>query len=489
MPKLLHAKKLLCVLLAALMLAGCGGTAAGGSAENAPAEAEINMTPTEETEAETMLTDSIPSADYDGYTFHYITEYWEGTVANRFLREMWSEELTGEALNDAVWERNQYLEEKLNIHITAADSRDSYTDVMGAVQAGDDLYQLVGGYKHTCAIPLLKQRVLRDWNELSGLDLTGEWWSAEAIRKLNIQGKQYMMSGSILMSEIDDTLAMVFNKNIQNEYGLENVYDLAESGKWTLDKLSAMVEQVAIDLDGDGNMTLGTDLFGYAQDPNSMTYNWSFSLNLLNGRITEENTYDWNMDTERVMTSLEKLSKMLSNSNTDTHTEYYDGLDIFAEGKIFTYAIILSALEIIREMEDDFGIIPYPKLDENQSQYYNHVGSASPILAIPITNVSDDSRTAAILNALAIASHQYVRPAYFENTLKGKLSRDPQTQVMLDIIRKSATYDLTYLAGFSPLFSISDLIKSQQTDFASAWKKTEKSYTKQMENFISKMIQ
>lgn len=496
MPKNLNSKfkKLLCALLAALLLTGCGGSVpeeTAGTAQPATemgTEAEPEIEEAEETEAESLLVDSIPSADYNGYTFNYITEYWEGTVADRFLREMHAEEITGEPINDAVWERNSYVEEKLNIKITAGDSTAPATDVQAAVKAGDDVYQLAGAYKFN-TFPLLRQGVLRDWNDLTGLDLTGEWWNSEAIAKLSIQNRQYMMSGSILMSEIDDTLAMVFNKKLQNDYGLDNIYDLVENGTWTLDKMAVMVEKVSSDLDGDGKMVFGNDLFGYAQDPASMTYNWSFSLDLLNGKVTEDNTYDWNINTERVMTSLEQLAQMLGNSNTDTNTEYYEGLDVFAEGKIYIYSIILSALEIIREMEDDFGIIPYPKLEESQSQYYNHVGSQSPILAIPVTNVSDDGRTAAILNALAISSHQYVRPVYFENVLKGKLSRDPQTQVMLDIIQKSATYDIGYLAGSSPLTSISNLIKAKQTDFASAWAKNEKALTKQMNNLIAKILE
>ena len=474
-------KKILCLFLSMLLLSGCGG---GTAVEETTAMPETAA----DTPPETTLVETIPAADYEGYTFHYITNNWTGAVADRFLREMWTESLNGEPINDAVWERNNYISEKLNVQITAEDSTDPYNAVLEAVQAGDDVYQLVGGLKNECAVPLLKQGVLRDWNDLTELDLTEEWWNAEAINKLNVQGRQYMMSGSILMSEIDDTLAMVYNKNLQEEYGLDNIYTLVEDGKWTLDKMMSMVEQVSVDLDGDGTMTFGTDLFGYAQDPNSMTYNWCFSLDLLNGRITEENTYDWNLDMERVATSLEQMAQMMSGANTNNNTEYYDGLDVFAEGKIYIYAIILSALEIIREMEDDFGIIPYPKLDESQSRYYNHVGSASPILVLPVTNVSDDSRTAAILHALAVSSHQYVRPVYFENVLKGKLSRDPQTQVMLDIIQKSSTYDFGYLVGFTPLLTISTLIQQNKTEFASAWKRAEKSVTKNMNNFMAELV-
>lgn len=468
-------KKMLCLLMVILLLTGCGGKVV----ETAPVS-DISMTDPVETIPETALVDTILEADYGDYDFHYITVHWTGTITDRFLREMYAEELNGEPINDAVWKRNSFMADRLHVQITAEDAVDPYTTVLSSVQAGEDAYQLVGGLKNECAMPLLKQGVLRDWSTLSALDLTGAWWNQEAIQKLSIQGRQYMMSGSILMSEIDDTLAMVFNKSLQTEYGLDDIYDLVQDGTWTLDKMMNMVEQISVDLDGDGKMTFGTDLFGYAQDPNSMAINWCFSLDLLHGQMVDDNTYDWGLNPDRISTALEQLSTMLKGSNTNTKTGYYEGLDVFAEGKIYIYAIILSALEIIREMEDDFGIIPYPKLDEEQTQYYNHVGSASPILVIPISNVSDDARTAAILHALAVSSHEYVRPVYFENVLKGKLSRDPQTQEMLDIIWKSATYDLGYLSGYSPVGTIQSLIVNQKTEFASSWKSVESGYTKNM---------
>lgn len=473
-------KKMICSLLAILMLPSCG------TVEETASNTE-NIE-TAETVIETTLVDGISEVDYEDYDFHYITDHWTGTVTDRFLREMWAEELNGEPINDAVWKRNAFIADRLHVRVTAEDSQSTYTTVLNSVQAGEDAYQLVGGVKHECAMPLLKQGVLRDWNTLSTLDLTGEWWNQEAIQKLSIQGRQFMMSGSILMSEIDDTLAMVFNKSLQTEYNLDDIYDLVADGTWTLDKMMNMVEQVSVDLDGDGTMTFGTDLLGYAQDPNSMTVNWCFALDLLHGQMVDDNTYDWCLDLDRISTVLEQLSTMLKGSNTNTNTSYYDGLDVFAEGKIYIYAIILSALEIIREMEDDFGIIPYPKFDEEQTQYYNHVGSASPILTIPLTNVSDDTRTAAILHALAVSSHEYVRPVYFENVLKGKLSRDPQTHEMLDIIWKSATYDLGYLSGNTPIGTIQSLIVNRKTEFASSWKNVEKSYTTNMLKFLQDAI-
>ena len=64
----------------------------------------------------------------------------------------------------------------------------------------------------------------------------------------------------------------------------------------------------------DGRLELGVDLLGYAQDSNSMTTNWAFSLDLLHGAVTEENTYEWNIDTDRIQTALEKVNAMMASA-------------------------------------------------------------------------------------------------------------------------------------------------------------------------------
>lgn len=469
-------KKWIVLLAAALLFSGCR-TVSDKTAGNTPSD-----TPETETETETSVLDQIPQADYDGYTFRYLTEYWTGTVADRFLRELQADEITGEPINDAVYARNQFLSERLNIRITAEDDENITQTVLGAVRSNDDLYQMVGAYKFNTT-PLLSQQAIRDWNTL-GIDFDEPWWSREAVNKLSIRGKQYFMSGSILMSEIDDTLAMAFNKDIQRAYALDDVYTLVESGKWTVDAMRTMVEQASNDLNGDGKLEMGVDLLGYAQDANSMTTNWAYSCDLLHGFVADDNTYDWNIDPERIQTALEKVNAMMALENVNLGMEYYEGLDVFAEGKLYFYAIILSALEIVRDMEDDFGIAPYPKLDEAQEQYYNHVGSMSPILSLPITNSDDDERTAAILTALAISSYDYVRPVYFDSVLKGKLSRDPQTRVMLDIVQQSATYDLPYVLGPSLAGTLNGLMQKNSNDFASAWQSAEKSMTASINKYL-----
>ena len=80
---------------------------------------------------------------------------------------------------------------------------------------------------------------------------------------------------------IDDTLAMIYNKKLAEDNGFESIYTLVFDGKWTLDTFAEQATAIYADIDGDGTMKPANDLFGYIQDPASMTNNWLFSCDLL----------------------------------------------------------------------------------------------------------------------------------------------------------------------------------------------------------------
>ncbi len=75
-------------------------------------------------------------------------------------------------------------------------------------------------------------------------------------------------------------------------------------------------------------------------------------------------------------------------------------------------------IEELREMETDFGIIPYPKYDENQSSYATRLCYYMPTV-VPITIKGERlDRAGVMLEALACEYASNVVPAYYEIALK-----------------------------------------------------------------------
>ena len=94
----------------------------------------------------------------------------------------------------------------------------------------------------------------------------------------------------------------------------------------------------------------------------------------------------------------------------------------------------LAACTAMRDSNTDFGIIPLPKYDEKQEGYYTSSRDGRTMFVIP-NDVKDVDYVGLITEALAVASHKYVIPAYYDVTLKTKAARDDESAAMLDIIR------------------------------------------------------
>jgi len=296
------------------------------------------------------------------------------------------------------------------------------------------------------------------------------------------------MSSDILISGIDDTLAMIFNKKLAEDYNVENIYSLVKKDDWTLDKMSAIVKNISADLNGDGVYLPKDDLFGYVQDPASMTYNWIFSSDLFHGYVDDEGLYNPNVNFERCQTLVDKLYNLFADKQSAyTGLNLYEGLGYFQENRIFLYAIILRNIELLRGMDVDFGILPYPKLDDNQRNYLTHVGGASSIMSIPITN-DDNDLTGFILEAMSIASYNIVTPAYYEIALKTKMARDDDSSEMLDIILESRMYDISYYSGNSLINIIYNLITKVERNFASAYDSQANGIFGALQKTIDKLI-
>ena len=97
-----------------------------------------------------------------------------------------------------------------------------------------------------------------------------------------------------------------------------------------------------------------------------------------------------------------------------------------------------------RVSDVDFGIIPHPKLDEAQENYYSNINAyAGHLISVPITT-PDPDRTGFILEAMVAAGMHIITPAFYDVQLTTKSTRDNESGEMLDIIFANQLYDVGY---------------------------------------------
>ncbi|MGM9625046.1 MAG: hypothetical protein ACI3XM_04975, partial [Eubacteriales bacterium] len=127
----------------------------------------------------------------------------------------------------------------------------------------------------------------------------------------------------------------------------------------------------------------------------------------------------------------------------------------------------------------NFGIIPFPKYDEAQENYYTHVDGHAPLMCLPKTNTYTE-RTGVIIECLNAESYRTCVPAVYDIVLTEKFSRDEMSVKMLDIILDGRTQNFGYVYEGSTgmQWSLTNLMQQKSTDFASYYKSREKNAVK-----------
>jgi hypothetical protein len=117
-----------------------------------------------------------------------------------------------------------------------------------------------------------------------------------------------------------------------------------------------------------------------------------------------------------------------------------------------------------RDMDIDFGIIPYPKADENQKNY--RARSEYPELFVIPLVCENLELNGAVLEAMSSEYYRSVRPVYFEMSLESRTARDAESADMLTIILDSRTYDPGYHYWSALEGDLSQMIVSSQNNIA-----------------------
>ena len=138
------------------------------------------------------------------------------------------------------------------------------------------------------------------------------------------------------------------------------------------------------------------------------------------------------------------------------------------------YPLRTYAADNIRDMTDPFGVIPFPKLDEDQENYMALIHDGAHMFAIPITK-SDIDAECAVLEAMCAENYRKVTPAYYETTLKVKYTHDDASAKLIDIIHDNVRTDFIYANNYGigsggNLGTISrTLMKNKSSDYMSLY--------------------
>ncbi|MCI8387834.1 MAG: hypothetical protein HFE63_05145 [Clostridiales bacterium] len=471
----------LSILLAILMLSStvCGTVSCGSEDNPNPTDS----TPPQSTDSisvesvetdRSQIKDELPVKDYNGEDFTIL-------YRDEWSYEFLAEEQNGDIINDAIYARNSVVAERFNININLIGLPGTYnsntfmTAVNNSVAAGDSDYDLITGYQANMITPAMEGYFMNIY-DIPYINTEAPWWSEMCNDSLTVNGKLYMTTGDIALTLWDNMYVFYFNKKLADEYQIPNIYDIVNDGKWTLDKLYELSSTVSSDLNGN-TIYDENDLYGFLTSPQNHMRAYMVSCETPITKLNSQGLMEACLNTERTQTMLDKLLRIhwtdscwMKNAALDQPNSTQEPV-IFTSDRALFMSGYLGTASNMRDMNTDFGIIPYPMLDENQDGYRTTSHNSVSMMCFPVT-VSDSEMSGIITEALCAESYRNVIPKYYDIALKAKGARDDESAEMIDLIRDGLTFDFGWVHSV-PMDSIGiiiqDLINNNSTNFASAW--------------------
>ncbi|HIX93010.1 MAG TPA: hypothetical protein H9681_09035 [Firmicutes bacterium] len=390
--------------------------------------------------------DDLPDLDFSGKEFRI----FNGAAQNE--NSFWLvDELNGDVVNDAVYHRNKAISERFNVKIVEQRlgedaSLDAAQYIMNTVMAADLAFE-IADIDVAASRNLATIGCLLNLYDVPYVDFEKDYWDIDLMGDLAFGDKLFYALSAANLDSYESTHLLAFNKDIEAIYGIseyvlnaDSLYQLVLDGKWTLDNFYAASSIVAADINGDALMT-DADQYGYLADSSDMLAGMYIGAGLETITRGDDGRFELAAD------GLDRFSALFDKLKSNFVSDYFHYDDekavlseMFGLGQGLFCDVTLGDLENMRDIQFDFGFLPYPKLDETQPDYVSRVESCNATI-IPVYCM-DIEFVGIMLEAFASASYAETLPAYYDVAMKMKYTRDEPSSEMLDIVTSSRAFDL-----------------------------------------------
>lgn len=401
------------------------------------------------------------------------TLYWADVEKQEYEQET----ITGENVADAIYERNQQIQDRLNVELAWASTPGNVNKraafvrkVQSVYDAHTQDYDLISSYSRTEGM-LAIQGYLIDLLDIedSYINLDQPWWPNQLVDTVSIGDSVYFLSGDCSTNVLHLMYTMYFNKDLLNRTfntvaqsttkadgttcvdATDYLYNLVYEGKWTIDKLIELTSNVYVDKDGDGEKSEG-DSYGFC----TVSYHVDAFYTGSNMRYVDQDDTDLlviskDYGSRKTVQLVSKLGEWLTSKDcyalpSDASWGY--AAPFAAGNALFCQNRAYYAENALLNVKFSYGLVPTPKYNESQLNYYSVVGN--PFSLYGIFSDCDErgdkqetwSMLSAVLECWCSEGYRLTTPEIFEVNMQLKYSETQDETNMFEEVRAAITFDL-----------------------------------------------
>lgn len=451
-------------------LAGCG-TANKGPADGTSSNDSNPASSEEATEPPYNYEENIPVRDYDNADFTIL-------VSNQMQNYYIPSEKVMDVVSDAVYTRNSKVAETFKINLVyktmngnIKGAEEFATAIRTSCAANMPVYDIVTPQAYY-GVGLAFENAYYNLNHSDFLHWDENWWFSRINREATVSNRLYFAAGSFLMDKLDSLMCVFFNADIYRNLGFsEDLYELVNDGKWTLSTMKTY--SVAYwNQFGSLDVTDGAGYYGHVSDTHAIR------ALLVGGNVpvverdeTDDEAITITYYGDRLINVFEGVFDFINGGSAWWTTDYDTPTKIFSEGRalFYTHNVGRMLSQPMRDMSNEYGILPIPKYDEEQEEYYS---SAMRWEMMSVMRNCDTERACIIMENLCYNTNKILIPEYWEKTMQYKYSRSVQVKEMLEKIRMTLYFQFTDIFN-TQLDSIGErpatLIRAKSATLSSWW--------------------
>ncbi len=426
-----------------------------------------------------QLESQLPPVAFDKEREFIILTDSEGTFTQ--------DETASQGINVAIAQRNAFIEANYGAKIVVkkADLSTLADELSAAEKAGNSICHMISVPVEE-AVKLYGEGLLGDINKLPNFNLENGFFDTNLAKPLATNNSLYLLADPCALV-YDSANVIYFNRNLlktpETDDESSKSEDLSESteaeessddrevdqsveilamqGKWTWDAFNEYCRSSAPDSYSSAGSDIRYDNFGFGAE--HLTDEFPAAMWVSANKPMVPNTYktplEVTLDTDEAVETA-KFFRGIYNARGKFPLGNNTAKDAFEEGRIAFYCNDLGYLRTLRDGSDkgeEFGILPMPKLNEEQEEYRCLLNTDAYVISIPKTlEVADDETkkfVSTVISATCAAGGETAKTAYY-NTLLGMYLNTNGEAALSKTIIDSAVFDFTVTYG-SDIYDIS----------------------------------
>ncbi len=359
------------------------------------------------------------------------------------------------------------------------------------LEAGDDNYDLLLTSPEAHH-PFAMQGYLLNLAKMNYVNLDHDAWNDYANNSLSMGGKLYYTTNKFLLQDKHRSWAMYYNRELARELNVGYLEDEVFDGTWTIDRLIEIAKTYTAEFDGQDGITY-YDRWGV-----SMSDQYCFAVTAFGAgfRLSQKGADGYPEligATDQMLAVLDKCYELISDQDSCFTSQVRDlagenslyGANIFTDGRAVVMGHCISKIDELTEKTTfEFGLLPNPKYDEDQEDYYSlyNFGNGS-LLSVPASVVDVDFAGFA-LEAISEASVDTTYEAYIETKCKLQDAYDEDAAKCMDLIFDGVVYDIAFVSDIGGLGQMvyKTMVQQKTNTYGRQYKALSKIVSKEFNN-------